>query len=107
MKKIVLTPYVIQVVSEDGKPSSQSYRVKDSLTAILFNPELKLGYKEIVEADRLSKKIEEAGDFVLLEEAEYVLVKRALDGFKGFRSIDVEFVQRVSNAETVEVAEKK
>ena len=97
MKKIDLTNYQV---------GELPYDVKTSITNLMFNPELKLSGRELLAQDALAKKIEDAGGYVLLEEAEYQKVKRAFDTFSGFSRADLLLVDRVLNAQEVAVKEK-
>lgn len=88
------------------------YKVVEVMTALLFNPELKLTARDLVTQDALARHIEvsfsesEKGkEFVLLEETDYLKVKKAVETLKGWQRGDLEFVNRVLNAETVDVKE--
>jgi len=93
MKKIDLTPYNL---------GELEVAVKDGIVTVLFNPSLKLSARELIAQDALAKKIEDANGFILIEDAEYLKIQRAFDGFAGFHRGDLELINRVLNAETVE-----
>ena len=96
MRKINLSDY-----ETDGNP----YRVSGTIAILLFNPDLKLAARDLVAQDALAKKIETAGDSVLLEEGDYLKVKRAIETAKGWQRGDLEFVTRILEAPEVPVKE--
>ena len=97
MRKISLIPYKCQ----DG----QDYKVKESIVNLLFAPQLRLGARAAIEHDRIARKVESSGESVLLEEAEYEKVRNAVETFEGYSRNDLEFVQRVLEAEPIMVKE--
>lgn len=102
MKKILISDYAI---SQDGK--DLSYPMREALAEVLFHPNLKIVALDLLKRDDLARKIQSYdSDDLLLEEAEYALVKAAVDKVDSFTRNDVEFVKRVLDAETVEVVEK-
>ncbi len=102
MKKIPVTDYMI---SQDGK--ELPYPVREALAEVLFHPAIKIMALELLKRDDLARKILACEDeFLLLEDAEYAKVKDAVNKVDSFTRNDVEFVNRVLNAETVEVVEK-
>jgi predicted glycosyltransferase involved in capsule biosynthesis len=90
MRRISLIPYRCA----DG----QSYKVRESLANLLFLPTLQLGAREIIEHDRIARKIESAKDNVVLEEAEFAKVKQAIEAFKGYGRDDLQLIARVMDA---------
>lgn len=96
MRKIGLDTY-----EYEGQP----FDVKQSMANILFLPQLKLGTRQLIEHDRIARKIEEGTDSVLLEESEYLELRQAVESFDGYGRQDLEFVQRVINAPQVSVGE--
>ena len=96
MRKIDLVNYAI----EGGM-----YDVKGSLQTLLYSPELGLGYKELFDNHRVAKKIKLAEDSVLLEEADYQILKRVTEAFKGYSRNEVELIQRVLEAPEVSIKE--
>jgi len=85
----------------DGKP----YPVTGTLSILLFNPDLKLSARDLIAQDTLAKKIEGAGESVILEEVDYLKVKRAIETVKGWQRGDLEFVSRILDAPEIEVKE--
>lgn len=107
MRSINVEDYGITFQGPDGKPVTKPYQVKAALVTILFNPALQIAGRELLLQNDLAKKIEESKKEVLLEEAEYTRIKTAIDAFKGFGRNEVELVDRVLNAETVDVKAAK
>lgn len=101
MRKINLTPYLVKVDETNQEP----YNIKQSIINILFHPDLRLSAKELLDNDKVSQKVEAAEGSVLLEDAEYEKVKKAFDTVKGFGVNDIELINRVFNAEKIEVKE--
>ena len=101
MKMIDVRPYNV-IVNGHEEP----YLVADSLVAVLFNQSLRLSALDARKNDKIAQKIESATDFVLLEEAEYQTLKECADSFRGYARNDLEFVDRIANAEEVEIVEK-
>jgi hypothetical protein len=96
MRKIDLKPYQWE---------KTDYKVVDVLTALLFNPDLKLAARDLIAQDALAKKIETSGESVILEEADYQKVKRAVETIKGWQRGDIEFVTRILDAPEIPVKE--
>lgn len=99
MKKIDVSPY--NTLGEDG----DEYDVKEAIVAVAFNTEQRLSATELLKRDDLARKVLASDNTLLLEEAEYSMLKKSFDMIAGFQRNDVEFVRRILNAETVEVAE--
>jgi hypothetical protein len=72
---------------------------------MLFLPSLQLSARDVIEHDRIARKIETGGDEVLLEEAEYAKLKKAFETFTGFSRNDLELVTRVMDAPEVPIKE--
>lgn len=106
MKKINMKGFKVTVTNKDGIKREIDYGLKESLVEILFHPTLKLNSIKLLKQNDLAKKISDAGDELLLEEEEYSRMKEALEKIEGLGKNDVELVQRVVNAETVEVKPK-
>jgi hypothetical protein len=104
MRRIDLTDYPTEVPTEEGM-KTVSYSVKTSIELALYNPELKLNYKELFENDRVAQKIQKANGSVLLEESEYEKLRTAFEGIKGLRKADIELVRRVMESPEVTVKE--
>ena len=102
MRKIDLTEYDAEVLTEEGT-KTLPYSVKETLDIVLYHPDLKLGYRELFENDRVAQKIRASNGSVLLEESEYIRLKSALETIHGFMKKDLEMVRRVMDAPEVAV----
>ena len=136
MRKIDLRPYIVtgggsslvkQILSTKGVvealkkvwPEKEierlinsqypEYDVKKNLTGIFLSRTLKLGGRQLLERHEIAKKIKDAKDEVLLEDGEFEPIKQIFMSniFKGLGEPDVEMVERIANAERVEVTEVK
>jgi len=107
MRKIDMKKYMLQAKDAEGKATEVPYDVKGSLVNILYHPVLKLAGRDLLLAHKLADKIENCKEeTILLEEVDYMKLKNAVEKIEGFGKHDVEFVQRVLEAEVVEVKEK-
>ena len=113
MRKLNLEDYTVTMKVPDQMNPGQMiepefpYRVKDTILNLMFNRELQLSGAELVKQNVLAIKLETCKDSeILLEEDEYQRIKKAFDAFKGFARNDVELVERINNAEVVEVEPK-
>lgn len=107
MKKINLENYDVNVRNKE-EIEKIPYKVKESLSNILFHPANKLSGRDLLLAHKLGNKIEECKeDHILLEEVDYLKLKKSVENIEGFTKNDVEFVKRVLEAEDVEVKEKE
>ena len=87
-------------------PSKVEYNVKDQLCSLLFHPELKLSATQAREREKVKETILKAKDSVNLEEVDYNYIKQGLDVARGFTANDLELINRVYDAEEVEVNPK-
>ena len=107
MKKINLKSYDFVVKDKEGKDQTIPVKVKDNIMQILFHPELKLAGRDLIKQNKLADKIEAAGDEIILETDEYSKLTKAFDVTTGMGRGLVELCERVYDAPTVEVEEKK
>jgi len=114
MRKLNLKDYTVTMKTPDklvpGKmiDAELPYHVKDSFLNLMFIPALQLSGAELVKQNVLAMKLEGCkDDEILLEDEEYLRIKKAIDVFKGFNRNDVELVNRINEAEVVEVESKK
>jgi len=107
MKKINLKSYNIKGINEGGEETEYPFHVKDSVVNILFSEKLNLSPVELLRQNKLAEKITDSKDEVILEEEEYGRVKQAIDTLEGLKREHVEFIERIYNAEDVDVQEKK
>jgi len=110
MMKIDLRNYSVEVpgLDEEGNPKVyyQEYDVKMSLVTCIMHPDLKLSAVELLERDEIARKIRDSTDEILLEDAEFQILRSSFDIIKGLTQNDVELVKRVFDANQVEVTEK-
>lgn len=108
MKKINLKEYEIEVKLSNGESKKIPYNVRETLVSLLFHPDMKLGGRDLLIAQKLATKIEDCKeDEILLEAVDFEKLSRAFDTFKGFGRNEVELVKRILEAPDVEVTEKK
>lgn len=114
MRKLNLTDYIAYSKAPDpvvpGKllDIQHPYPVKDTILMLLFAPCQRLSGLELVKQQALALKIEACKEAeILLEDAEWKRIKEAFDKFEGFSRQDVELVERINDAEVVEVEAKK
>ena len=110
MRKLNVENYVNEIkVNENGITVVKEieYEFKDSLIFIMFNRELQLAGKSLLEQNKLAEKILEVDKEIILEEAEYNKIKQAVETFKGCTRNEVQLVDRVLNCPEINVEEKK
>lgn len=97
---------MVETINENEQIISIPYDIKKSIINIMFNFNLKLNGIELLLQDKLANKIEKAKKEILLEESDYLKIKIAFETITGYTRNDVELVQRILDAEEVEVMEK-
>ena len=103
MRKLWVSDYTITL---NGK--EEPYLVKTSLCNLLFQPALQLNFRELLKAEAIAKKVEYCGEeYLYLPQADYEVIKRAIETFNNFDRFAVELVRRVEGAEEVEVEVKE
>lgn len=114
MRKLNLTNYTVKMkVPDRMNPGNEieaefPFDMRDSLVNILFIPQLRLNSVEVLKANVLGQKILACeGDEILLEDAEWLRLKTAIEAAQGFGRMEVEFVTRINEAEVVDVEPKK
>lgn len=114
MRKLSLTNYTVKVKVPDQINPGLSidaefpFNMKDNLIGVLFIPQLRLNSVELLKANVLGQKILACeGDEILLEDAEWLRLSTAIQAAQGFGRMEVEFCQRINEAEEVEVEPKK
>lgn len=114
MRKIILKDYMVKVKALDQMNPGQMiegkypYHMKDSILNLLFIQDLQLTGAELVKQNMLAVKLEQCkSDEIILEDAEWAKIKKAVDTFRGFDRNAVELVTRINEAEVVEVESKK
>ena len=106
MRKIDISSYEVILVMPDGQKKTDFYDMKESLSICLFHPSLQLNGREVLHRGKILNKIEQADGELMLEEAEYEKLKSAFEQVKGFSKNDLVMIDRVLNAEEIEVKEK-
>lgn len=112
-RRIDLRTYQVRLNQPGGESEPIPYDVRYALFAYLLHPQLGLTAAGIVEHGPLARKIRACeDDEIILDEKEYGLVVRAINGIggpgkPGFTANDEELVHRVLDAEKVEVAPVK
>lgn len=102
MRKLDLTGYQ---VSETGDPEAEvhDYDVRWSIGEVLLCKDQNLSARELLANDDLFRKIRDwPEDTILLEEAEYLVIRQAFERLTGFQRYDVPLVRRILE-ETLEV----
>lgn len=104
MRSIDLSDYTVMVEDPEKGPRPVSYKVRESIVNMLFNPALKLSGMELLATDTLARSImANKDDALLVEEADYGKIRQAIEAYRGFTQNDVEFVRRVLHASEVKV----
>jgi hypothetical protein len=107
MRSLSLTPYPVAVLVRDEAtgqivPKPVQYQVAQSCVNLLFAHKT-LSADAVLARAAIAEKIRGAVECVLLEEAEYLELLKAVNGFQGFEEKDVEFIRRVRSAPQVTV----
>ncbi len=105
LRKIDVTPYMLQAQMPEGGTKEVEYNTKNFLIVALLHPQLRLTGRELLSRRKLVDKIEECDGTLLVEEADYSKMKQAFETVRGFTLNDMELVERVLEAEEVEVEE--
>ena len=111
MKKVNIKSYKVEIVSEEGV-KEVPYSVVKSIENIMLSAgqgtSQRLSMTETLRNARIAEKIKaaESKGYILLEEAEFSIVKSSFDAFRGFSKNEVELCKRITEAEEVEVEEK-
>ena len=115
MVKLNLAEYFIQgrVLNPETNISEVKnlpYNVKQSIAGLLFHPDLRLTMKNALDRKELSDSIENCKeDSILVTETDFAKIRESFDKVQGFGKNDIELLERISKAETVEteILEKK
>jgi len=105
MRKIELKEYLVNLTGANGEVESKPYNVKESIISCFLHPALKLTGRELLLRGKLTKRIEEADDSILVEEEDFRKLKQAFERIEGFTRNDMELVRRVLEAEEIEMEE--
>jgi len=114
MRKLNLSNYTVKAKVPDRlTPGLQMdveypFDMKSTCISILFIPQLRLNGVELLKANVLAQKILACeSDDILLEDAEWSRLSAAVNAAEGLGYMEVEFCQRIIDAEMVEVEAKK
>lgn len=109
MKKINIESYTVKVQGqgENGKNLFLPYDLLGSIRVVLFDPRQQLNDIQLCEAMDIWNKIKDEKKEIILEEAEYKVLKKSLGLFKGWSENDYEFILRIKNAENYELQKSK
>jgi len=107
MRKIDVTNYPVVLGMQNGQEVIEDFKVKESLEICLFHPQLQLDGRELLKRRKILQKIEEADGTLLLEDDEWEKLKIAFETIKGLSKNELPLVERVIEAEEIEVKEKK
>jgi hypothetical protein len=88
-----------------GSEVPQIYEPRDNIAAMLLSPELKLDAKQALLAHVLAMRVLVEPSPILLDADEYQRITRARDALKGFSWADIGLLERIRDAELVEVQE--
>jgi len=101
--KINLTNYVVKGQGSGPQGDDQDYDVKDIIPKIVLHPTLKHNGFRFYTISKVANRIKNCKeDSILLEKADYEIVKEAFSKFEGFGAGDTELVTRIFEAEEVQ-----
>ena len=111
MKKINIKAYKVEAITDKGSqsmPYSVVYSIENVMLANGPMTSQKLNMLGTLRNSRIAEKIKGAEEkgYILLEESEFIEVKKSFEAFSGFGKNEVELCKRIMEAETVEVEEK-
>lgn len=106
MRKIDVTPYPVMIGLQNGQEITEDFKVKESLEVCLLHPQLQLDGRELLKRRKILHKIEEADGTLLLEDDEWEKLKIAFETIRGLSKNELPLVERVIEAEEIEVKEK-
>jgi len=101
-RKLDVTNYSAKA---EGAQDEQDVGVVESICGLLCHPALKLGGRELVKASQLCDRIEGADGTILLDEEDYKRVRVAAETVPGLPRVFVKLIERIFDAEEVDVEE--
>lgn len=105
--KIDLRNYQVQVATDrKGVAVFDDYDVKDSLVRMLWNPALELTVEQAFETKPLVDRIRATKDGIVIDQSDYVRLKKALAVIRGAQEDDLELFRRIRDAKEVELTIK-
>lgn len=107
MRKIDVRPYPITLALPNGQEITDDFKVKESLAICLCHPQLQISGLELLNRRKILDKIEAADGTLLLEDDEWEKMKQALETITGMSKNEIPMIERVLEAEEIEVTEKQ
>ena len=114
MRKLNLAPYLVRggVNPATGEDVFQQYNVKRTIGTIMMASgeatTQRLSMGELLKRYDVARKIADCeNDSIIIEEAEYALVRAGFEAFRGYSQNEVELCRRINEADEVEVTEKE
>lgn len=106
MRKIDVRNYPITIGTANNQEVTEDFKVKESLAVCLCHPQLQISGLELLNRRKILDKIEAADGTLLLEDDEWEKLKSALETIKGMSKNEIPMIERVTEAEEIEVKEK-
>lgn len=107
--KIDLAEYQFEgrMLDEKGQAITRMipYKVKESLAAMLFLPDLKLTLEEAFKAKELADRVRASDSYILLDSAEMTRIRQSYNIIRGPGEHELEFFRRIKEAKEVEAGE--
>lgn len=109
MVKLIVKDYFIRKRVVDQEKNAINiqdvpYNVRQSIGGVLYNPELRLTMREAIARKPLADSIENCKeDFLYITTDDFKKVKEAFEKIQGFGKDDLELLNRIEQAEEVEV----
>ena len=105
MIKLNIKSYIVQVVTPKGQ-KALPYDVRKSITNVVLSPDQKLNMADLLRYSKITDRVEACEkDFILLEDADFQVIKQAFNKFMGFGQNEVELCRRIEEAQEIEVKE--
>lgn len=106
--KIIVSSYEIEVAGLDGNLKKMPYDVRTSMGDLILAPQLKLNGTALMRNWKIAEKIMNCKEeYILLTQEEYLILKNSTEEIDVFSKNDVQLIQRIQNAEEIDVDEKK
>ena len=97
MRRLDLKNYTFSVPDQKGVIKFETYDFKKTLEDILPHHGLGLNGSELLDAMEVVKKLEEAGNEIILTDSDYRLIIETCRKFRGFQKFDDKFLERIYN----------
>ena len=107
MRKINISNYPVTLGTANGQEITEDFKVRESLAICLCHPQLNINGLELLNRRKILDKIEEADGTLLLEDDEWEKLKSALETITGMSKNEIPMIERVTEAEEIEVKEKE